>query len=392
MPGLQRVCRCAAAAIVVFGVVSGTAGAQLMIVGNDEKQGYDPKIHEAGHDTLSIIDISKPAAPRVAATIPLMNSIQGPPTNLALHQSGEIALVANSVIPGPEKDGKPTLVSDDKVFVIDLKANPPKQIDAIAVGKKPSGLAIGPKGDMALVANRDEGTISVLSIKGKDVKAVGSVTVGAGPDQVSAVAIAPDGKRALAVKSVANKVAVLAIDGDKVSYDKNADLPVGIFPYNLVITPDGKLAIIADTGNGGSSDGHADTVSVIDLEANPPRVIDHITVGDSPDGLVISPKGDLVITIEARGSNRPKDTWYYHPGGAVSALKIDGKKVTKTGEATVGALPEGGAFSADGGYLYIGNFIDQDMSVLKVDGDKLSDTGQRFKLPGHPASVRAGPQ
>ncbi len=232
----------------------------------------------------------------------------------------------------------------------------------------------------------------MLSIKGKDVKAVGSVTVGAGPDQVSAVAIAPDGKHALAVKSVANKVAVLTIDGDKVSYDKNADLPVGIFPYNLVITPDGKLAIIADTGNGGSSDGHADTVSVIDLEANPPRVIDHITVGDSPEGLVISPKGDLVITIEARGSNRPKDTWYYHPGGAVSALKIDGKKVTKTGEATVGALPEGGAFSADGGYLYIGNFIDQDMSVLKVDGDKLSDTGQRFKLPGHPASVRAGPQ
>src|SRR5258707_5447080 len=150
MPGLQRVCRCAAAAIVVFGVVSGTAGAQLMIVGNDEKQGYDPNIHEAGHDTLSIIDISKPAAPRIAATIPLMNSIQGPPTNLALHQSGEIALVANSVIPGPEKDGKPTLVSDDKVFVIDLKANPPKQIDAITVGKKPSGLAIGPKGDMAL--------------------------------------------------------------------------------------------------------------------------------------------------------------------------------------------------------------------------------------------------
>ena len=392
MSGFRRACRCAAAAVVVFGLVSGMAEAQLMIVGNDEKQGYDPNIHEAGHDTLSIIDISKPAAPRVAATIPLMNSIQGPPTNLAIHQSGEIALVANSVIPGPEKDGKPTLVSDDKIFVIDLKANPPKQLDTIAVGKKPSGLAIGPKGDFALVANREDGTISVLSIKGKEVKAVGSVAVGAGPDQVSAVAIAPDGKRALAVKSAANKVAVLAVDGDKVSYDKTADLPVGIFPYNLVITPDSKLALVANTGNGGSSDGHADTVSVIDLEANPPRVIDHITVGDYPEGLVLSPKGDLVVTIEARGSNRPKDTWYYHPGGAVTALKIDGKKVTKTGEVTVGALPEGGAFSADGSYLYIGNFIDQDMSVLKVDGGKLSDTGQRFKLPGHPASVRAGPQ
>jgi hypothetical protein len=32
------------------------------------------------------------------------------------------------------------------------------------------------------------------------------------------------------------------------------------------------------------------------------------------------------------------------------------------------------------------------LSVLKVDGDKLTDTGQRFKLPGHPASMRGGPQ
>ena len=158
MPG-WRIRACAAA--IVIGLVPGAALAQLMIVGNDEKQGYDPNIHEAGHDTLSIIDISKPAAPRIAATIPLMNSIQGPPTNLAVHQGGDIALVANSVVPGPEKDGRPTLVSDDKVFVIDLKANPPKQIGTVAVGKKPSGLAIGPKGDIALVANRDEGTISV---------------------------------------------------------------------------------------------------------------------------------------------------------------------------------------------------------------------------------------
>jgi DNA-binding beta-propeller fold protein YncE len=392
MAGLRRAAFYLAASLVLFRWASGNAGAQLMIVGNDEKQGYDANIHPAGRDTLSIVDISNPAAPKIAATIPLMNSIQGPPTNLAIHQSGDIALVANSVIPGPEKDGKPTLVSDDKVFVIDLKANPPKQIGTVEVGKKPSGLAIGPKGDIALVCNRDDGTVSVLSIHGKEVKAVGSVSVGAGADQVSAVAIAPDGKRALALKSAANKVAVLAIEGEKAAYDKSADLPAGIFPYNLVITPDNKLAIVADTGNGGSSDGHADTVTVIDLEANPPQVVDHIAVGDSPEGLVMSPKGDLVVTIEARGSNRPKETWYYHPGGAVTVLKIDGKKLTKVGEVTVGALPEGGAFSADGSHLYIGNFIDQDMSVLKLESGKMTDTGQRLKLPGHPASVRGGPQ
>jgi DNA-binding beta-propeller fold protein YncE len=108
--------------------------------------------------------------------------------------------------------------------------------------------------------------------------------------------------------------------------------------------------------------------------------------------LAISPKGDMAVTIEARGSNRPKDSWIHHPAGAVTVLSIDGKKVTRAGEAPVGLLPEGGAFSADGSYLYIGNFIDSDLSVFRVAGSKLTDTGQRFKLPGQPASMRSGPQ
>jgi DNA-binding beta-propeller fold protein YncE len=251
-------------------------------------------------------------------------------------------------------------------------------------------MAIAPNGKMALVANRDDGTISVLTIDGSEVKVADTVTVGDPKDSVAAVAIAPDGKRALAAKPAANKIAVLAIDGTKVTYDKH-DLPVGIFPYNVVIAPNGKLALTADNGNGGSSDGNVDTVSVIDLEANPVRVIDHITVGDSPEGLAISPKGNLAVAIEARGSNM-KGSWFYHPGGAVTALAINGKKVSRVGEVTVGALPEGAVFSPDGGYLYVGNFIDKDLSVLKVNGTQLTDTGQRFKLPGQPASMRGGPQ
>jgi DNA-binding beta-propeller fold protein YncE len=252
-------------------------------------------------------------------------------------------------------------------------------------------MAISQKGDLALVTNRADGTISVLSIRGKDVLVADTVTVGTGTDSVSAVAITPDGKRALAVKSAANKVALLSIDGQKVVYDKT-DLPAGIFPYNVAVTPDGKLALTADNGFGGSSDGNVDTVSVIDLEASPPRVIDHVTIGDAPEGLAISPKGDLAVAIELRGSNMPKTSSFYHAGGAVTALKIDGKKVTRVGEVTVGALPEGVAFSPDGSYLYVGNFIDGDMSVLKVDGTTLTDTGQRLKLPGHPASMRGGAQ
>lgn len=387
----------AAIAILICGLAAGLSSralAQVLIVGNDEKQGWDenakPILREPGKDTLTVIDISKPDAPRITSSIPLMNSVVGPPTNLAITPAGDIALVANSLEPVIQGWGH-RLEPDNKVFLVDLKANPPSVIGTITVGKQPSGMAISPKGDLALVANRADGTISVLSIRGKDVLALDTVPVGAATDSVSAVAITPDGKHALAAKAAANKVALLTIDGQKVSYDKR-DLPTGIFPYNVAVTPDGKLALTVDNGAGGGSDGNAKTVSVIDLEADPPRVIDHVTVGDSPEGLAISPKGDFAVSVEARGSNVPKTAFFYHPAGAVTALRIDGKRVTNVGSIDVGALPEAVAFSPDGQYVYVGNFIDGDLWALKVEGSKLTDTTQRIKLPGHPASMRSGPQ
>jgi DNA-binding beta-propeller fold protein YncE len=389
----SRLTGCVVAAAALF-ALGNAANAQLMIVGNDQKPHFvDGKntMGEGGHDTLSIIDMSKPGSLRIVATIPIDNSIIGPPTNLAITPKDDLALVANSVNDVKKDDGTYAPVSDDRVFVVDLKANPPAVIETLHVGKRPSGMAINAAGTMALVTNRDDGTISVLSINGKEVKVTDKVTVGAPADSVSAVAITPDGKRALFTKPAANKIGVLAIDNGKITYDKH-DLPVGIFPYNVAITPNGKLALTADNGNGGSSDGNVDTASVIDLEANPVRVVDHLTVGDSPEGLAISPKGNLAVTVEARGSNQPKTSWFYHPGGAVSVLRIDGNKVTKVGEVTVGALPEAAVFSADGSHIYVGNFIDSDISVLQVMGDKVTDTGHRFKLPGQPASARGGPQ
>ncbi len=381
-------------AVTMLGTASAAAFGQSLIIGNDEKQGVDqnfkPIFREPGHDTLSILDISKPDMPRITATIPLINSVVGPPTNLAITPAGDMALVANSLMPLVQGWGH-RLEPDNKVFVVDLKASPPKITGTVTVGKQPSGLAISPRGDLALVANRGDGTISVLAIRGGNVLVVGTVPIGAAEDQVSAVAITPDGKHALATKPAANKVALLSIDGDKVTYDKR-DLPTGIFPYNVAISPDGKLALTADNGNSGSSDGNADTVGVVDLAANPPRVIDHVTVGDSPEGLAISPKGNLAVSVQAEGSNTPPSVFYHHNGGTVAVLAIDGNKVTRVGSVTVGALPEGVAFSADGSHIYVGNFIGGDLSVLRVDGTNVTDPGQRLKLPGHPASMRAGPQ
>ena len=94
------------------------------------------------------------------------------------------------------------------------------------------------------------------------------------------------------------------------------------------------------------------------------------------------------MTVDAYGSNHPKSDWYYHPHGLVTVLKIDGKKVTRLNDIEVGALPEAVAFTPDGKYIYVGNYIDKDFSILRVDGTKVTDTGKHFKVPGQPGSAR----
>lgn len=362
---------------------------QLMLVANDEKQSWDDAgrgiVGRPGRDTVMVIDIgTDPLAPKTLAVLPLMNTIAGPPTNLAITPDERLAIVANS-LNVVDEGGVLKQVPDNRLWVIDLEASPPKLIDTVLVGKQPSGLSINRAGTLALIANRADGSISVLRISGKKVEPIDTVSIG---EQVSHVAFTPDGKRALATKFPGHKVAMLDVVGEKVTYTK-VDMAAGLWPYNLDVSPDGRIAISADNGNAGAADGNVDTVSVIDLESKVPHVFDKVVVGDAPEGFAISPTGKLAVALLLRGSNAAKDASFYNRNGSAVALKIDGRKVTKGNEVEVGGLPEGVVFSNDGRYVYIGNFIDQNISILRVDGDVLVDTGKTFALPGHPASMRA---
>jgi len=360
----------------------------FMIVGLDEKVLWDDDgktvLSPPGKDQVVLVDLADPENPKIAATLPLENSVVGPPVNLDIDPSGSVALVANSVDVVKEGDALKQ-VPDNKIFVIDLKANPPKLAATVTGGKQPSGLSFSPDGKMALVANRADNSVSVLSVNGTDVKVTDTISF---PDSVAHVLFTPDGKRALAVRFPAHKVSVLDVNGDKVTYNK-VDLPTGQWPYNVVVTPNSKIALTSDNGASGSSDGSVDTTSVIDLEANPPRIIDRVVVGDGPEGLAMSPKGDVAVAAILRGSNNKK-AYYHNKNGSLSILKIDGKKVTKTQDIEVGGLPEAVVFTPDGKYLLAGNYLTEDFSILKVNGSEVTDTGKRFKVPGHPASARIG--
>lgn len=379
----------AAAASLLTALAFGTAhAAPFMIVGDDAKVGVsaqgNPMINPTGHDEVLVVDLAKPEAPSIVAKLPLENSIVGPPTNLAISPNGRLALVADSMTV-VQDNGTNKLQPTGKLWVIDMTAKPPKLLQTLTLAKQPSGLSFSPRGDIALVCNRADGILSILKIDGMQVTPAGSIQM---PKGISTVQFTPDGKHALVAESPDNQVGILDIDGDKVT-DSKLTLPTYLFPYNIVITPNSQLAITADNGHLGTSDGNSDDVSVIDLRGMHPHVIDHIGVDDAPEGLAMSPQGDLAVVVSVNGSNMPH-AWFHHNGSTVTVLRIHGMKVTPIRTLQVGRLTEPAVFSPDGRYIYVGNFLDKDFTILKVTGTNVVDTGKRFKLPGQPASARMG--
>lgn len=150
--------------------------APFMIVGNDEKVLWDADgkvvLSPAGKDSVLIVDLANPENPKIVANLPLKNSVVGPPVNVDIDPTGSVALVADSV--DVAKDGDALKMSlDNKIYVIDMKANPPKLAGTVTGGKQPSGLSFSPNGKMALVANRGDNSISVLSVNGTEVTDTG---------------------------------------------------------------------------------------------------------------------------------------------------------------------------------------------------------------------------
>src|SRR2546426_12474379 len=147
--------------------------------------------------------------PPRSTLFPYTTLFRSPPTNLQITPGGKLALGANSMA-WAQDGGAWKPAPDTKLYVIDLTTSPPTHIATVEVGKQPSGLAINRAGDLALVTNRADNSISVLAIQGKEVKLIDTVAMG---EMVAAVAIAPDGRRAFAVKFPGHKVAMLEING-----------------------------------------------------------------------------------------------------------------------------------------------------------------------------------
>jgi DNA-binding beta-propeller fold protein YncE len=363
--------------------------AQLAVSSNDNKvmldNGVVKVVPNPAPDTATIIDLGA-TPPRVVAEIPVPGSVVGPPLNVAITPDQGLALITSAMKIDPADRTKQ--VPDNRLSVVDLRASPPAVIATLEAGKGAAGVSINRQGTLALVANRAEGTVSVFTIQGKTVAPAGLVRVADDKSGPSHVAFTPDGKTALLTRDGDSMISILAVDGTKVEYTKR-DLSAGLRPYGLDISADGSVAVVANIGRGG---GDNDTVSVIDLRATPIRVVETVTVGQTPEGIILSPDGKLCAVQVMNGSNKPRESPFHAANGKLLLYRVEGTRLVPVAAAWVGHWSQGIAFSADSRTILVQNMVEKDIQVFRWDGSTLQDTGRRIKTNGGPAGIRTAPR
>jgi len=123
-------------------------------------------------------------------------------------------------------------------------------------------------------------------------------------------------------------------------------------------------------------------LSVIDLKAKPPAVIQTLEAGLGATGVSINPAGTLALV-----ANRSE--------GTLSVFTIAGNKLTVAGKIQLGDAKSGPshvAFMPDGKMALATRDGDHRISVLSVDGNKVEDT-KKFMVAGYrPYSISISPK
>lgn len=380
--------RALALGLVCLPLIAVRADAQIAVSANDNKavlvDGANTVPDNPAPDTVSIIDLGS-SPPKLLAEIPVPASVVGPPSSVAVAPDESFAIVTSATKLSPA-DPKKT-VPDNRVTVIDLKASPPAIVQTVEAGAGAAGAAINRAGTLVLVANRSEGTVSVFKVAGKNLTPAGKIQLGDAKSGPSAVSFTPDGASAIVTRDGDNRISILSVDGDKVEHSKR-DLHSGLRPYPLGVTRDGRYAVMANIGMGG---GDADTASLIDLKAKPPRVVDTISVGQTPEGVAVSPDGNFAAVVLQNGTNKAKNSPFFNDFGLVRILRIGENRLTPVADGKIGGWCQGAAWTRDGKTLLVQCVVEKEIQIFTFNGKDIRQTGA-IKVGGGPSGIHVAGQ
>jgi YVTN family beta-propeller protein len=374
-------------------------------------------VTDAGSGTVSVIDGADSTHPTVSASPPL--TVGNDPDGVAITPDGQYAYVTNGL------SGTVSVIDGADTTTPTVSASPP-----LTVGNDPTAIAITPDGQYAYVTstvNGVSGTVNVIAGVDSSAPSVSVPSMLTLPSTPQAVAISPDGQYAYVATTNATNAAstgevniiegadsasptvssvpltvgdspfglALTVPAPRVAASPvlvvnagantvsdigpswDVTLPVGPYPDSVAVTPDGKYAIVSNSGTPNLSNG---TITVIAGADSPSaRVLQTIGAGSGPQGVAITPNGLYAYVTNYNGL-------VYVFGGFETGTPT----VIKT--LVVGSGPESVAITPDGKYAYVTNGISGTVSVIdNAETSPTVSTSPALSVGGGPTAVAITP-
>ena len=285
-----------------IGVVCGAPGAAAA-----EQRAYVANFEA---NSVSVIDT---ATHTVVATVP----VGAGPFGVAVTPDGRFVYVTNN--------------GGTTVSVIDTSSN--RVAATVPVGMSPAGIAVTPDGRFAYALSLSDGLAYAIATATNTV--AGTAVIGlAAP---IAIAFGADGRAAYVANAAANTVSVLDVTANSVT----ALLPVGEFPYDVAVTPDGRFAYVVNMFS------TTESLSVVDAVLN--TVIAGVALEEGSQGVAIQPDGRFAYVTHG-------------PTNTVSVIDIASNARVAT--VQVGPNPVKVAVTPDGRFAYVTNQDSASVSVV----------------------------
>ena len=386
------------------------APAQIAVSGNDGKQVHPDDNPPTWHDdTIATIDLNV-YPPKLLDEIKAPAGMIGPPNAVAVAPDSSYAIVTCPQLPDTTDPDKKKVILGDTVTVVDI-SNPKKikvlQTEHAAPGA--SGVTINKTGTLALVASTSDGSISVFSISHKKLTKIDTVKMEDGSGS-TAVVFNPDGKHAYVSERGGNRIAILDVNGNKVTYSGKF-VVTGGGPYGMSVTPDGKWGVNTNLSGpidpnaparaarppappaggdataggppeggrrGGAAGGRGPggpprlgTITLVDLTSD--TLSDSATVGATPEHVVLSPDGKYAAVVVANSAaNSLTAPNYATTHGLFLVYGVADGKLTKIASADSGHWCQGATWSKDDKVLLLQCATEMHIEVYKFDGTTLT--------------------
>lgn len=269
------------------------------------------------------------------------------------------------------------LGSQDQVVFISSVTGKTIGTGGAPVGKTPKGLAFSPDGKHLFVANKDDGTVSVIEVTATQsttpytFSVVKTVNVGGAPQQI---AVSPDGKDVyVTVQQNGDGIGLLAVLSGTGNFGVQTTVSVGHRPIGVAVSNSGGQIFIANSLD--------QSITQIVKIGDSFRVSDTLeNLPGTPAMLAITPDNtQLLVTIQNKN--------------VVIGVSVNTFSSSLQTSYPVGDTPFGIDTFPGGGYALVANKEGASLTLLRTvatPGDQ-PQPGQTITLPKRPSYVAVGP-